>query len=391
MNSFKKYYKFSLIFILSSAVIAWFIINMPKPEKSVEVNDVPSLTYTNVILQDQAIPVYSRGKVSAAHIRHITSEVPGLVEYKNPKLIRGAFVEQGELLIKLDQQPFILDIAEKQSTLDKAKLQLSETQAKARIAQKSAGKKSSEYARHIPQLTFAKSQVEAAKSALTYAKTQLEKTEITAAIGGKVIEDNINQGEYLQSTSSIGKLYGTDIVEVRLPLNDQQIDILGLKEINLLDPNNEKKVTVKVNSYHDRETVWHGHISRIEGERDSNQLLYVIAQINNTQLDNQKNSPLLPGSFIEASIHGKTIKGLRILPRALIQADKQVWVINDDNRLERKEVNILYRGKELVYIQSGVNRHEKVVNTSFHQLISGLLVEPSTEPHVLDQQVVEAL
>jgi RND family efflux transporter MFP subunit len=364
---------------------------MPKPEKSVEVNDVPSLTYTNVILQDQAIPVYSRGKVSAAHIRHITSEVPGLVEYKNPKLIRGAFVEQGELLIKLDQQPFILDIAEKQSTLDKAKLQLSETQAKARIAQKSAGKKSSEYARHIPQLTFAKSQVEAAKAALTYAKTQLEKTEIIAAISGKVIEDNINQGEYLQSTSAIGKLYGTDIVEVRLPLNDHQIDILGLKEIDLLDSNNDKKVTVKVNSYHDSETVWHGHISRIEGERDNNQLLYVIAQIDNSHIDNQDNSPLLPGSFIEASIHGKTLKGLRILPRALIQADKQVWVINDDNRLERKEVNILYRGKELVYIQSGVNRHEKVVNTSFHQLISGLLVEPSSEPHVLDQQVVEAL
>ncbi len=387
MNFFKKNYKFGLIFILGVTAISWFVVNMPQPDKVEDIADIPSLTYTNVILQDQAIPVFSRGKVTAANIRHITSEVPGLVIYKSPKLIPGAYVEKDELLIKLDQQPFILDIAQKRSSLDQAKLHLSESQAKARIAQKGAGKKSSKYARHLPQLAFAKSQVEAAKAALNYSKNQLEKTIIKAPISGKVIDENINQGEFLQSLSAISKIYGTDIVEVRLPLNDHQIDILGIKEL----PELEDKITVKVNSFHDQETVWHGFINRIEGERDNNQLIYVIAQFNNSSLENQQNKALLPGSFIEASISGKIIKGLRILPRALIQADKQVWTINEDNRLERKNINILYRGKKLAYIQGGLKRHDKVVNTSFHQLISGLLVEPSSRPSILDQQVVEAL
>jgi len=391
MNFFKKYYKFSLIFIFGISAISWFIINMPKPEKVEEKVDIPSLTYTNVILQDQSIPVFSRGKVSAANIRHITSEVPGLVVYKNPKLVRGALVEQGELLIKLDQQPFILDIAQKKSTLDQAKLHLSESKAKARIAQKSAGKKSSQYARHLPQLQFAQSQADAALAALNYANNQLTKTEIKAPIAGKVIEDNINQGEYLQSLSAISKLYGTKIVEVRLPLNDHQIDILGLKE-NIGDKAEDlQQVQVKVNSFHDSETIWHGTVSRIEGERDNNQLLYIIARFDNSSAENQDNKPLLPGSFIEANLSGKVINGLRILPRALIQANKQVWIINQNNRLERKDVNILYRGKDLVYIQHGLQRHDKVVNTSFHHLISGLLVEPSSQPSILDQSVVEAL
>jgi RND family efflux transporter MFP subunit len=391
MNFFKKYYKFSLIFIFSIAVISWFIVNMPKPDKVEEMADIPSLTFTNVILQDQSIPVFSRGKVSATNIRHITSEVPGLVVYKNPKLVRGAFVEKDELLIKLDQQPFILDIAQKQSALDQAKLHLSETQAKARIAKKSAGKKSSKYAKHVPQLKFAQSQVNAALAALNYAKNQLEKTEIKTPIAGKVIDDKINQGEYLQSLSAISKIYGTQVVEVRLPLNDHQIDILGLKENTHDLAINSESIKVKVNSFHDPETVWHGTISRIEGERDNNQLLYVIASFDNFSIENQRNKALLPGSFIEARINGKIIKGLRILPRALIQGDKQVWIINQENRLERKKVNILYRGKELVYIRSGLQRHDKVVNTSFHQLISGLLVEPSSQPSILDQPVVEAL
>jgi RND family efflux transporter MFP subunit len=387
MNFFKRHYKFSLIFALSLSVIIWFVAHIPQPDKVENTISIPSLTFTNVILQDQSIPVFSRGKVTAANIRHITSEVPGLVVYKNPRLTRGSYVTKGDLLIKLDQQPFILEIAQKQSALDQAKLHLSESKAKARIAKKGAGKKSSRYARHVPQLKFAQSQVEAAQAALNYSSSQFEKTEIKAPINGKVIEDNINQGEYLQSLSTVSKIYGTDIVEVRLPLNDHKIDILGVNS----KFNSENKIKVQVNSFHDPDTVWHGVINRVEGERDKNQLLYVIAQFDNSSEENYENKPLLPGSFIEASISGRTIKNLRILPRALIQADKQVWTINEDNRLERKRVNILYRGKKLVYIQESLKRHERVVNASFNQLVTGLLVEPNSQPTMLDQPVVEAL
>lgn len=387
MNLFKKNYKSAVIIIAGVSIISWFVNNTPQPDKVVEKNDIPSLTYTNVILQDQSIPVYSRGKVTASNIRHITSEVSGLVIYKSPKLIRGAYVEQDELLIKLDQQPFILDITQKKSALDQAQLHLSKTKASARIAQKGVAKNATQYARHIPQLEFAKSRVAAAQAALNYAHNQLEKTLIKAPISGQVIEENINQGEYLQGLSAISKIYGTKIVEVRLPLNDHQIDILGITDAL----NNGDTITVKVNSFHDQKTTWHGSITRIEGERDSNQLLYVIAKFNNSDLINLQNNALLPGSFVEASISGKVIKSLRILPRTLIQSDNQVWIINEENRLERKIINILYRGKKLVYLKDGLQRHDKVVNTSFHQLISGLLVKPSSQPSILDQPVVEAL
>jgi RND family efflux transporter MFP subunit len=387
MKFVKKNYKFALVFILGLAIISWFSINTPEPEKVENVVDIPSLTYTYALLNDQAIPIFSRGKVSASDIRHVTSEVPGLITYKNPKLVRGALIEQGEMLIKLDQQPFILDIAQKKSTLDQAKLHLSETQAKARIAQSDAGKKSSEYARYIPQLQFAKSQVNAATAALNYAKTQLEKTEVKAPITGKIIDSNINQGEYLQSLSPITKIYGTGIVEVRLPLNDHQIDILGLKKKSLTD----NSVKVQVNSFHDSKTIWQGVISRIEGERDRNQLLYVIASFDNTSEENSNNDPLLPGSFVEASINGKVINNLLILPRSLIQAGNHLWVINDNNRLDRKEINILHRGKKLVYIKGELASNEKVVNSSFLQLISGLLVNPSLETSTQDSQKADNL
>lgn len=387
MNFIKKNYKFALIFIIGLTIISWFFLNTPDPEKIENLIDVPSLTYTNAILNDQSIPIFSRGRVSASDIRHVTSEVPGLITYKNPKLVPGAYVEEGEILIQLDKQPLILDIAQKRSTLDQAKLHLSATKAKARIAKNNAGKKSSEYARYVPQLKSAESQVDAATAALNYANAQLEKTEVKAPISGKVIDSNINQGEYLQTLTPITKIYGTDIVEVRIPLNDHQIDILGLKKKALA----ENFVKVTVNSFHDTDTLWHGVITRIEGERDNNQLLYVIASFDNTSDENAKNDPLLPGSFVEASISGKIIKNLLILPRSLVQAGNQLWIINDDNTLERKVINILHRGKEMVYIMGELASDDKVVNGSFHQLISGLLVNPISESSSLDQQKVDTL
>lgn len=387
MNLLRKNFRIFLIFVLGITTIAWFYLNTPEPEKIENLVDVPSLTYTNALLTDQAIPIFSRGKVSASDIRHVTSEVPGLIIYKNEKLVRGAHIEQGELLIALDKQPFILDIAQKKSALDQAKLHLSETQAKARIAKRSAGRKSSEYARHVPQLQFAQSQVDAANAALNYASAQLDKAEVKAPISGKIIESHINQGEYLQSLSPIAKIYGTQKVEVRLPLNDHQIDILGLKNKSLVD----HSITVNVHSFHDSNTIWQGIISRIEGERDSNQLLYVIASFDNTAVENSANAPLLPGSFVEASITGKTINNLLVLPRSLIQSGNQIWIINNENRLERKEINILYRGKKLVYTKGELSSDEKIVNTSFHQLISGLLVNPSSEASILDQRTVDTL
>ena len=80
-----------------------------------------------------------------------------------------------------------------------------------------------------------------------------------------------------------------------------------------------------------------------------------------------------------------------VLPRSLIQSGNQIWIINNENRLERKEINILYRGKKLVYTKGELSSDEKIVNTSFHQLISGLLVNPSSEASILDQRTVDTL
>ena len=145
MTAFSSNIKTGAVFILITAATIFLLTdNKPLPEKSLVKITAPEVPYTVAKSAEVSIPIFSRGMVSPAQIRHITSEVPGLVTFVNDKLIKGGFVEKDELVIQLDQQPFILDIAQKQSSLDQVKLHYYETKAKARVAKKGAGKNASD-------------------------------------------------------------------------------------------------------------------------------------------------------------------------------------------------------------------------------------------------------
>ncbi len=340
---------------------------------------VPKVPYAQLVVSNQAIPIYSRGKVFASEVRQITNEVPGLVTSVSDKLSKGANVQKGAFLIQLDEQPFILDIAQKQSELDRAKLEQVNIKAKAVVARKGLKKNASDFALHIPQERHADSQVAAAQAALAYAKKQLKKTTITAPIDGKIIDLNITEGEFIRATSSIAKIYGTQEVEIRLPLNDQQIDILGLGHERGEHPTHKRQPQVQLHSYQNKAKRWLGHIVRTEGERDLNQLLYVIAQVSSTNAFNANRQPLLPGSFVEAKIEGQIINKVNVIPRVAEQASNNVWVIDQDNKLLRKTVDVIYRGKTNAYLRGGLDESDRIVTGSFHLMVEGLVVDPYLE------------
>lgn len=377
MHLIKKYRFIILTLLIASAAIAWIFINAPAPqEKPVSVK-VPKVPYSLVVISDQPIPVFSRGRVSASEVRQITTEVPGLVKKVSEHLKKGATVKQHDLLIQLDKQPFILEVAQRQADLDRVKLELVRIEAQAKVAQKGLRSNATEYARHIPQVRHAKSQVTAAESALSYSQKKLEKTTISSPIDGKVVDLMVTEGEYINATSSIARIYGTHTVDVRLPLNDQQIDMLDLaRESDFYTKENVTGPRVTLSNYQDKESHWEGFISRVEGERDINQLIYVIAQVSIDTPSNAKQKPLLPGSFVEAMIEGENVPDLQIIPRNAEQASNVIWLIDENNQLRRKVIDIIYRGKDESYLLEGLNNNDRIVTGSFSLMAEGLKVQP---------------
>lgn len=376
MKSIKNNHLTILTIISASVLISWIYFNAPKPQEKSLTTKAPKISYSLLIERKQAIPVFTRGRVTAAEIRQITNEVPGLVTQVSENLKKGSNVKQGDLLIQLDEQPYILEVALKQADLDRVRLDFVRATAQATVAKNGLQNNATEYAQHIPQVRFASSQVAAAEAALSYAKKKLEKTKIVSPIDGKVVDLMITEGQFINATSSIAKIYGTQMVEVRLPLNDQQIDLLSLAGKINLNTKGETLPKVVLSNYQSKDRRWQGVISRAEGERDNNQLVYAIAQVASNDPFNQQQKPLLPGSFVEAKIEGKPINNLQIIPRHAEQAANTVWIIDESNKLRRKIIEIIYRGKTETYVKAGLNKNDRIVTGSFALMAEGLTVQP---------------
>src|SRR5690554_3502919 len=332
MHLIKKYRFIILTLLIASAAIAWIFINAPAPqEKPVSVK-VPKVPYSLVVISDQPIPVFSRGRVSASEVRQITTEVPGLVKQVSEHLKKGATVKQHDLLIQLDEQPFILEVAQRQADLDRVKLELVRIEAQAKVAQKDLRSNATEYARHIPQVRHAKSQVAAAESALSYSQKKLEKTTISSPIDGKVVDLMVTEGEYINATSSIARIYGTHTIDVRLPLIDQQIDILNLaRESDFYTKENVTSPRVILSNDQDEESDWEGIVSRVEGERDINLLVHVIGQVSIDAPSKAKKKSLLLEWYGEAMIEWQNVSYLQFIPRNAKQASNVIWLIDEKN------------------------------------------------------------
>jgi RND family efflux transporter MFP subunit len=371
-----KFVIISFVIVIISAVVGYTMwLTAPKPQYQDPGTSTPQTPYTEVSISSQAIPIFSRGRVSAARVHKLASQVSGLMIEIGPNLTKGAIVKKGEVLAQIDEQPIILDIAQKKATLTQTKLRLEETQANARVARRQAGRNASDYARFVPQLNYANSQVEAAQAALDYAYDQLNHTKIVAPIDGKIIDVYINEGDLLQTGSPIAVIYGMNQAEVRLPLSDLQLRIIGAEETTTEDSGPRYMPEVILRDY-DSGDEWSGYVVRTDGERSKSQLLYVVAQVTDDAMFSNNGRYLVPGSFLEAEIRGRELNDLRVLPREVIQANDAIWMINADNTIQRELVDIRYRGKDFVYLDSLLPPGTRVVSGNFYRLVEGMTVEP---------------
>ena len=68
------------------------------------------------------------------------------------------------------------------------------------------------------------------------------------------------------------------------------------------------------------------------------------------------------GSFVQVSFSGKTLNQLYKVPQDLVN-NKTVWILNEDDQLEPRKVNVLREEGAFFYIGAGLNENERIVTT----------------------------
>jgi RND family efflux transporter MFP subunit len=270
----------------------------------------------------------------------------------------------------------------KKATLSARKATLNSKKALLDSKKASLASKKASLASRKATLASKRASLEAINARIQQAETKLSRTTILAPYAGRILNKQVERGQYVSTGTTLASIYALDAVEVRLPLTDLQAAFIDLPEQYL----GEKKasrtsVSLLVNNLNPKKGNnsvyrWQGNIVRTEGDIDvQSRQQFVIAKINNPYKHQKDNRPPLKiGQFIQAEIKGITLPNVIVLPRHIIRGKDEVLVISKQNTIERRQLEVLWRDKEVAVLGSGLKAGERISITPLSFATKGMKV-----------------
>jgi RND family efflux transporter MFP subunit len=384
-----------LKFFLPAIIIAIGLIGavvMIKSRPKIQVKSVtfpaPLVRARIIKLQDFQLTVKSQGTVSPRTESELFSQVSGQVIEVSPQFAPGGFFEKGEVLVKADPRDYELALSQWKAQVAQAELRMAQEEEEASIAKeewKRLGKK--EQANPLvlrkPQLAEAKASLEGAQASLKQAELNLHRTQIRAPFNGRVRTKKVDLGQYISPGVALATIYAVDYAEVRLPVPDNEIGYLDC----CLDYRSKNPSTLNINvtlkaNYAGRNYRWSGKIVRVEGEIDpSSHMITLVARIEDPYGRDQRSDrpPLAVGLFVEAEIKGKLARDVVVIPRSALRGTESVLVIDDENKLHFRTVEVLRKDSETVIINSGLEQGERICISPLEAVVEGMKVRVLNE------------
>ena len=371
---------------------AWKMIAMrPAVEREPPEIPVPLVRVLPVRLQNLQFKVETQGTVVPRTEIALVPEISGRVVYVSPSLAAGGFFEKNSVLLRIDPGDYKAALVQSKAQVAQAELALEMEKAEAAAAineWESLGKgKAPPLLRREPQLAEARAALAAAQASFERAQRDLEKTEIRAPFAGRVREKNVDIGQFVNRGNSVATLYSVDLAEVRLPLPDDQLAYLELPLSYRGEVGQNRGPSVLLRStFGGKEYSWSGRVVRTEGEIDPRtRMVHVVAQVKNPygRGEDPNRPPLAVGMFVEAQIMGRHARGVVVLPRAALRSETEVLVVDSQDTLHFRSVEVMKADRKQVVIGSGLEEGERVCVTSLDMVVDGMKVR------TLEETVVE--
>ncbi len=341
--------------------------------------------YVDEVKSDMVtISVHSQGEVRPKTEIDLIPQVSGRIVAISESFAEGAEFGPGETLIKIDDTNYRVAVIRAHAQVAAAKVAVQRELANAKIKEdhwldKRTNGEPTAYALNKPQVMEAEAKLLAAEADLKEAKLNVARTEINVPFLGRVSTKNVGIGQYVTAGTVLGHVFSTDIVEVRLALTDAQLVELNLPMGFMADATNAPTVqfTARVGN---QERSWSGHIVRTHASVDQQtRLIYAIAEVEDPYgLGSDSGAPMAVGMFVSAEIAGVNSQEALVLPRLALRNADKVYVINDENRLEIRTVEVLSTSADIVLVTAGVDVGEKVVTSTIPAAIDGMEVRAIT-------------
>lgn len=378
--------------MLGSIVIAVILIRTPTVVEETSPEIIPvTVRVMDVRPESVQLIVESQGKVQAAQLAAVSAPVAGPIAWISPAMEAGGYVKAGEVLLRLESSDFETAVARSRASLQQSEADYTHANTELnRISDLAARRLVSD-----SQLQEVKRQAEVAaarladsQASLKQVEMDLSRSEIRAPFNAIVETRDVELGQYVNRAQSVGVLLGADVVEVRVPLALRQLGYLdiGLGRRGEL-PADEAPDVILRGMYGGEEHQWRGKLVRTEASIDPNsntvQTIIRVNQPESSLTQSGESSwqqiPLPIGLFVEAEIMGRQVENLIALPRSVVRNNNQVLVVDAENKMYYRDVEIFRLEEDRVLISSGLLPGERICTSPIQAVVEGMTVQPLVE------------
>ncbi|WOH35946.1 efflux RND transporter periplasmic adaptor subunit [Thalassotalea fonticola] len=387
MNKFPTLLKKSipLFLVIISVPLALFLLDsgqMEKPKWKQSDKKRQRIVRVVNLTKGSVIPKWnSSGLVKANETVNVLAEVSGKIAGINPIARPGALLERGEMLAKVDNTDYALALRAQQSQLVQAQASLELEQgdqilAKEELALLEGIDQNSIETKLVlrePQLLMAQAKLDIAKANVEKAEIALQRTHIVMPFKGKIVSKSVGRGSRVGQNSNLFKVVNVDTfwVEVKIPRT-----FLGL-----FDSGKDAILT--------QPKLWGEDVSRSakfvsvlpELDTRDRQVKVLLAIDNPLSLNaankvDVSNPPIFINDFLSIELQGKAINDAWVINSNWLQADDSIWVVDKENTLQKRFVDVLFKGRESIYIKADFLKGDRALTEKPGIASEGLSVRP---------------
>jgi RND family efflux transporter MFP subunit len=352
----------------------------PRAEKPLEG------TLVEVIQLDASrheVELHVKGTVVPANEVVLQAELGGRVIWQSTELVPGGRFKTGDPILRIDARDYELAAESHRSQVNRAKLDLAIEARRGEVAktewnafgEMDVSEEQRALALREPQLEASKLALKAAQSSLKKAQLDLTRTTLRAPFNAMVVSESVDLGQLISPQTPVARIVGTDEYHVQV-----SVPVESLRSIRVATEDQPGSAARIVQQVGQESIERHGEVIRQLPDLDPGGAMARILVSIEDPLGKRSDLPLLLGSFVHVEIAADPIGDAIRVPRVALRGGRHVYVMNEQNLLEIRDVQIAWAEPDTVLVTAGIQPRERIVTSRIPTPVPNMLLRTAEPP-----------
>lgn len=362
---------------------SWLLLSTaPQQEQRQPPDEPPVVDVVPVAVETHEVRAEAFGTVLPARDVTLAPQVSGRLVEVAASLEPGGAVRAGELLARVDPADYELDVTRAEAELEQARADLEIERGRRLVAEREWERfgaelgilgeeadraRSRALALREPQLRRAEALVGVAENRLAMARLALERTALRAPFDAVVLDDSAEVGRYVAAGDPVVHLAGTGQFWVQASLSAGRAAAV--------ESSPTRTVRVVRDAGFGAPEVREGRLLRVLPSLDTEgRMARVLVAVDDPlSLGEAAGLPRLPlESYVRVELSAGSLTDVVRVPREALRENEQVWLVDGEGRLRVRDVAVVWRGADEVFVRGELGAGERLVTSYLSDPLPGM-------------------